>query len=91
MEINFYASLRKITGQKAIDLRLPPGCTVNGLLGVIIDHYPSMEEKLLDENGNLGLHAHVIVNGRDAPLLENAMNTELSESDKIDIFPIGHF
>lgn len=91
MEINFYASLRKISGQKTIDLRLPAGCTVSGLLDIIIDHYPAMEAKLLDENGNLGLHAHVIINGRDAPLLKYAMNTELMESDKIDIFPIGHF
>jgi len=91
MQINFYASLRKISGQKTIELQMPVGCTVTGLLNAVIDEYPAMEGKLLDEHGNLGLHAHVIVNGRDAPLLKNALNTELLESDKIDIFPIGHF
>jgi len=91
MQINFYASLRKISGQKTIDLHTPAGCTVSGLLSAVIDQYPAMEGKLLDEHGNLGLHAHVIINGRDAPLLKKAMNTEIMESDKIDIFPIGHF
>lgn len=91
MQINFYASLRKISGQKTIELEIPAGCTVQVLLDLVINQYPEMDGKLLDEHGKLGLHAHVIVNGRDAPLLENAFDTELMESDKIDIFPIGHF
>lgn len=91
MKINFYASLRKISGQKTIDLPLPEDCTVYSLITAIIDRYPAMAEKLVDENGNLGLHAHVIVNGRDAPLLERGLNTALMADDIIDIFPIGHF
>ena len=91
MRINFYAALRKITGQKRVDLGLPPGTTVRQMVEAVLLQYPSMREKLLDENGHIGLHAHVFINGRDAPLLKEGLDTSLSASDIIDIFPIGHF
>jgi MoaD family protein len=91
MLINFYASLRKISGQKTVDLDVPAGNTVSQMVEAVLACYPEMREKLLDEHGQVGLHAHVIVNGRVAPLLEKGMDTVLSADDTIDIFPIGHF
>ena len=91
MRINFYASLRKISGQKTVDLDVPPGCTVAQMVEAVLSRYPEMREKLLDEHGNIGLHAHIMVNGRDAPLLAKALDTEITADDAVDIFPIGHF
>jgi molybdopterin synthase sulfur carrier subunit len=91
MLINFYASLRKITGQKTVDLDVPAGSTVAQMVDVLLTQYPEMREKLLDEHGKVGLHAHVMVNGRDTPLLDKAIDTVISADDTIDIFPIGHF
>lgn len=91
MRINFYAALRKIAGQKSVELDLPPGSTVNQMVEAVLMHFPSMRAKLLDKQGRIGLHAHVFINGRDAPLLEEGLDTPLSSTDTIDIFPIGHF
>lgn len=91
MLINFYASLRKISGQKTVDLAVEAGSNVGQMVEIVLAHYPDMRDKLLDEHGNVGLHAHVMVNGRDAPLLVKGMATVISDNDKIDIFPIGHF
>ncbi len=91
MRINFYASLRKISGQKTVDLDVPAGSTIAQMLEVVLTRYPEMREKLLDEYGHVGLHAHVFVNGRDAPLQKKGMDTVISAGSAIDIFPIGHF
>ncbi len=91
MNVNFYASLRKISGQKTVSLDLPNQITARELLDAILARYPQMRDKLVNEDNELGLHAHMIVNGRDIPYLPNTMNTILSPNDKIDIFPIGHF
>lgn len=91
LHVNFYASLRKISTIKEVDFELADGTTVNQLLQAVIKRYPPMQEKLLDENGTLGLHAHIIINGRNSPLLAEGMDTIVTGDDKIDVFPIGHF
>jgi molybdopterin synthase sulfur carrier subunit len=32
-------------------------------------------------------YVHVFVNGRDVPYLEKTLETRISQSDKLDIFP----
>ena len=91
IKINFYASLRKISGTKTVELPHPEGATVRQMLQAAVARYPKMRERLLDERDQLGRHAHVFVNGRDAPLLDYGMDTPLVADDKIDVFPIGHF
>ncbi|MCP4423956.1 MAG: MoaD/ThiS family protein [Chloroflexi bacterium] len=91
MNINFYASLRKISGQKTVPFDLPNQTTARELLDAVFARYPQMRDKLMNDDNELGLHAHMIVNGRDIPYLPDTMDTILSPNDKIDIFPIGHF
>jgi sulfur-carrier protein len=87
MKVNFYATLRQIAGQKAIELDLPPETTVFQMVESVMDQYPLMRPELVDENGDLHGHIHIFVNGRDAPYLEDKLDTVISASDKIDIFP----
>lgn len=87
MKINFFATLRQITGQKTVELPLPPDITVRQLVEEVVTHYPSMRPELLDEQGNLHRHVHVFVNGRDAPFLREGLETILKPTDTINIFP----
>ncbi|MFL7838815.1 MAG: ubiquitin-like small modifier protein 1 [Candidatus Promineifilaceae bacterium] len=87
MKVNFYATLRQIVGQKTIELDLPPETTVFQMVESVMDQYPLMRPELVDENGDLHGHIHIFVNGRDAPYLEDKLDTVISASDKIDIFP----
>lgn len=87
MKVNFYATLRQIAGQKTVEFDVPDGITAAELLEVVVDRFPPMRAELVDEDGRLYRHVHLFVNGRDAPFLENRIDTRIRPSDKIDIFP----
>lgn len=87
MKVNFYATLRPIVGQKTVELPIEDGATVQDVLEIIVEKYPDMRKELMDENGQLLGHVHLFINGRDAPYLENMMETKIKPTDKIDVFP----
>ena len=87
MKVNFYATLRQIVGQKTVELDLPEGTTAIQLVEAVMKQYPRIRPELVDENGDLHGHIHLFVNGRDAPFLENQMDTVVKANDKVDIFP----
>jgi len=87
MKVNFYATLRPIVGQKTVELPIKEGFTVQDALETIVGAYPDLRPELMDEHGQLLGHVHMFVNGRDAPYLENVMETQIKATDKIDVFP----
>jgi molybdopterin synthase sulfur carrier subunit len=87
MKVNFYATLRQITGQKTVEFELPDGSTVRELVNIIIDSYPTMGRELLNEDDELWPHVHVFVNGRDARYLPSGSQAVLRPGDKVSIFP----
>jgi molybdopterin synthase sulfur carrier subunit len=87
MKVNFYATLRQIVGQKTVEFDLPEGTTAIQLVEAVMEQFPRMRPELVDENGDLHGHIHIFVNGRDAPFLEDKLDTVISSSDKVDIFP----
>ena len=50
MEINLYATLRPIVGQKTIEFELKPGANAKDLIEAPVAKYPSMDPELLDKN-----------------------------------------
>ena len=87
MLVNFYATLRPIVGGKTVEFPLPAGSTVRQLVDMVVTRFPALRPELLDENDQLYGHVHVFVNGRDAPLLERALETVLQAEDVVSIFP----
>ncbi len=87
MQVDFYATLRQIVGTKTVDFPLPDGSTIGHLLEEVFIRYPAMRSELLDDEGQLHGHVHVLVNGRDVPYLENTLNTVIHIDDTISIFP----
>lgn len=87
MKINFYATLRPIIGGKTTEVELPPRATVQDLLNSLLLRYPALHKELYDANGHLYPHIHILINGRDAPYLENGLQTELALTDTVNIFP----
>ncbi len=87
MKVNFYATLRPIVGAKSIDMSLPDGATVAGLIETIVTRYPPLRPELLDETGQLWPHVHVMVNGRDAHYLAQGLATVVQPTDTISVFP----
>ena len=91
LKVNFYASLRKISGTKTVEFSFADGLTVQKLLGAVVTRYPEMHDKLFERDGALSRRAHIVINGRYSHTLEQGMDTKISPSDTVDIFPIGHF
>ena len=42
MKVNFFATLRQVTGQKTIEFDLPDGITAQGVLDEVVARYPAM-------------------------------------------------
>ena len=87
MQVSFYATLRQIVGQKTVEFDLHDQATVRQLVDAILKRYPLMRKELLDGSGQLYGHVHVFVNGRDAPFLEEGLETVLELDDRISVFP----
>ena len=87
MDVRFHATLRQAVGGKYVDVQWSDGLTVWGFVTQMVERYPALRPQLLDGEGKLARHVHVMVNGRDAPYLEHGMETHLREGDKIDVFP----
>lgn len=87
MNVNFYATLRQVAGCKRVEFALPAGTTVQRLLDAVLERFPGMRAKLLDEQSRLYPHVHIFINGRDAPYLEHALETPLEKDDAVDFFP----
>jgi len=87
MKVNFYATLRNVVGAKAIDFDLPTGSTMDDLLQEMLRRYPALRPELLNEQGEMFPHVHMFLNGRDAPFLEQGMQTPLKADDVVGVFP----
>jgi molybdopterin synthase sulfur carrier subunit len=87
MKVNFFATLRRIAGQKTVEFDLGERGTAQDLLNTVLTVYPDMRDELLDENGDLYRHVHLFINGRDVYFLPDNMDTVLKDTDKIDMFP----
>lgn len=87
MNVNFYATLRRVVGAKSFEFDLDEGATVAQLIDEMIRRFPALRQEMLDEQGQLYRHVHIFVNSRDAGFLEQGLDTPLSKDDVIGIFP----
>ena len=87
MEVNFFAGLRQIVGQKTVEIPLSEGATARQLVKEVVHCYPPMEQELIDEYGDLYGHVHVVINGRDIRYLDGGMERVISTDDRVSIFP----
>ena len=87
MKVNFYATLRDITGGKVVDIPVEQGVTAKELLDAIVARYPAMKKELLQPDGRLYGHVHFAINGRDVQFLADNLDTIIMPEDEISVFP----
>ena len=87
MKVTFFATLRQIVGGRSAEFDLPENATVRELLDEMIRVYPALRQELLNEQGELYPHVHYFINGRDAPYLNEGLDTPLKADDIITVFP----
>jgi MoaD family protein len=87
VNVRFHATLRQAVGGRHVVVDWRDDLTVWGFITQMIERYPPLGPQLLDAEGKLARHVHVMVNGRDAPYLAEGLETPLRETDAIDVFP----
>jgi molybdopterin synthase sulfur carrier subunit len=87
VEVHFYATLRAEVGEKTIEVEVPDGATVRELLDRLVESWPRLAEAMLDEQGRLSRHVHLLVDGGSVRHLERGIETALRSDLKIDVFP----
>ena len=80
--IKLFASLRKLTGKKEIDI---PGASLQEVLERLARDYPALQQFLLHE-GQLHTRVIITVNGQSIDLT-TGLATPISRQDQIAIFP----
>ena len=87
MRIGFYATLRKIVGEKFVELPLPEPCTLREVLDAVVTSFPDLRDELIDETGGLDRHVHLFVDGRSSKFLPEGLATSVDGSRSIEFFP----
>jgi molybdopterin synthase sulfur carrier subunit len=87
MRISFYATLRKIVGQKHVGLPLSERVSLEEILAAVVQAYPDLREEILDETGQLDRYIHLFVNGRSSKFLPDGMSTIVDGTQTIEFFP----
>mgnify|MGYP002261803477 CR=1 FL=1 len=87
MRVSFYATLRKIVGQKHIEIDVPNPATLQEILDAVLIAYPSLRSEVLDEAGELDRYVHLFVDGRSSKFLADKMATRVNSEQSIEFFP----
>ena len=87
MRIGFYATLRKIVGEKYVEFPVPTPCTLQQIIDAVVEAYPDLAEEILDEAGGLDRYIHLFVDGRSSKFLDDGLATEVDGSQSIEFFP----
>ena len=87
MQVHFFATLREIVGQKTVEISIDEGSTVRQLVEEIVRRYPALKREIIDEQGDLYGHVHVIINGRDFNFLDQGIEAVITSDDRVSVFP----
>jgi molybdopterin synthase sulfur carrier subunit len=87
MKVNFFATLRDITGGKVVEFSLDQETTAKELLDAIIEKFPAMKKELLNQEGRMYGHIHFFINGRDVQFMQDEFSTKIMQDDVVNVFP----
>jgi len=88
VKVHTIFELKKILGHREIDIAVPHGSNINGLLDNMVKKWgETLSSSLFDsEMGGLFSHIQIMVNGRSISFL-NGMETVLEDHDDVLILP----
>jgi MoaD family protein len=86
LELRFFATFRAIVGQKVVEREFSDAETVGDVLAALEGEYPDMEDRLLDEDGEIREQLSILKNGRGVIHMEGAA-TPMEDGDTLSVFP----
>ena len=86
VRVRFYGMAYDEVGTRELVLELVEGSTVNELLSILVERYPSLTKLVYDDKGVFREYLEVAVNQTDIIGL-NGLETVLKENDLVLIMP----
>jgi molybdopterin synthase sulfur carrier subunit len=65
VELKFYATFREAVGQKSLTRDLPAESTLAEAIAAVVEAHPSLEDRLLTEDGEIRDSVRALKNGRE--------------------------
>ncbi len=87
MDWKLFADLAERAGQKRVAVDAGPGDTVGEAFEALLDAHPALEDRVLNEGGDLEDHINVLRNGTNVLTQEAGLDTELDDGDELALFP----
>jgi sulfur-carrier protein len=87
MEWKLFADLAELAGEKRVAVDAEPGDNVGDALSALLATRPALEERVLDEEGDLEEHVNLLRNGKNVFTQGEGLETGLEEGDELALFP----
>ncbi|MDD2694539.1 MAG: MoaD/ThiS family protein [Anaerolineales bacterium] len=87
LEIHLYGSLRQAAGRKILRVKAGETLPLRGVLGRLLEAQPGLRPVLLDGEGRLLAHIHVIVNGQNVSFVNALEEILLTPGDALSLIP----
>lgn len=84
VKVRIPTPLRKLTNNEEL-VEIEPG-TIGAAINELQSRYPGIQERLVDEEGNVRRFVNVYVNEEDIRFLQNK-DTPLKDGDEVSIIP----
>jgi molybdopterin synthase sulfur carrier subunit len=81
-----FATFGEVIGAREMEMTLPTGEKIRGLLEILCNAHPRLREYLFDASGQIKPYITLLKNGRSVASLKQ-LDTVIDEGDVIAIFP----
>jgi sulfur-carrier protein len=81
-----FAAFGEAIGKREMELSLPPGEKIGGLLESLCSAHPALRGHLFDTTGQIRPYIVILKNGRSVSSLQQ-LDTVIDEGDAIAVFP----
>lgn len=82
MQWKLFADLAEAAGERTVEVELAEEATVGDALDALLDAKPALQERALDEDGDLREHVNLLRNGENTD-----QSDELAIGDELALFP----
>ena len=86
-EWKLFADLAERAGDKRVTVDADAGDTVDDALEDLLADAPALEDRVLDDDGELRSQINVLRNGTNVLVEEEGLETELESGDELALFP----
>ena len=86
MEWKLFADLAETAGTRQVSVPIEEGDTVADALEALLADHPALEERVLDDDGELRDHINLLRNGKTVTTGEG-LATPVEDDDELALFP----